>query len=78
MSNSTNSAGGPKRLVSVARSKEGVLGRWRQLWGRAGVENVFEFNRTDEKGELGAQGFFSLTASHSKSTQFVCASLLVG
>ncbi|KAL8286717.1 hypothetical protein RQP46_004245 [Phenoliferia psychrophenolica] len=69
--NGDSNSTGPKRLVHVARSKEGVLGRWRQLWGRAGVEQAVEFEKRDEKGELGAKGFFSLTASHSKSTQFI-------
>ncbi|KAL8286704.1 hypothetical protein RQP46_004232 [Phenoliferia psychrophenolica] len=69
--NDDSNSTGPKRLVHVARSKEGVLGRWRQLWGRAGVEQAVEFERKDGKGELSAKGFFSLTASHSKATQFI-------
>lgn len=69
----TSSTGSARRLVSVSRSAEGVLGRWRQLWGRAGVENAVEFNRKDDVDEMGASGFFSLSASHSKSNQFICA-----
>ena len=61
-----------KRLLSVNKMREGVLGRWKQLWGRAGVENVYEFE--DTAGEFSASGFFSLTASHSKGSQFVCTS----
>ena len=73
-SDDATATGGARRLVGVARSKEGVLGRWRQLWGRAGVENVVEFDHSDDKDELRAEGFFSLTASHSKASQFICAS----
>ena len=60
-----------KRLLSVNKMREGVLGRWRQLWGRAGVEKVYGFEEV--LGEFAAAGFFSLTASHSKGSQFVCA-----
>lgn len=50
-----------------------MLGRWRQLWGRAGVDKVVVFERQEgTEGEFGASGFFSLTASHSKANQFIC------
>ncbi|KAK4690562.1 hypothetical protein P7C70_g9551, partial [Phenoliferia sp. Uapishka_3] len=38
---------------------------------RAGVENAVEFERSDEKGELKAKGFWSMTASHSRGSQFI-------
>ncbi|GAA5949089.1 hypothetical protein JCM21900_004855 [Sporobolomyces salmonicolor] len=66
----------PKRLLAVPQSTEGTLGRWRQLWGRAGAEKVWQINEEEDWGEAGtirAEGFFSLTASHSKASQFICA-----
>lgn len=76
LTDTSESSSAAKRLVSVPRSSEGVLGRWRQLWGRAGVEKVFQYDVTEEEGsgssELRAQGFFSATASHSKTSQFIC------
>ncbi|GAA5920751.1 hypothetical protein JCM1841_004163 [Sporobolomyces salmonicolor] len=64
----------PKRLLAVPKSTEGTLGRWRQLWGRAGAEKVWQINEEEDWGEAGtirAEGFFSLTASHSKASQFI-------
>ncbi|GAA5834182.1 hypothetical protein JCM9279_004239 [Rhodotorula babjevae] len=66
----------PRTLVAVARSTEGVVGRWRQLWGRAGIEKVWEFdeveaNGDEREGRLQATGFFSLSAAHSKAGQHV-------
>ncbi|GAA5913981.1 hypothetical protein JCM8208_007016 [Rhodotorula glutinis] len=65
----------PRTLVAVVRSVEGVLGRWRQLWGRAGIEKVWEFDEVEDveggDGELRAKGFFSLSAAHSKAGQHV-------
>ncbi|ORY75708.1 hypothetical protein BCR35DRAFT_306246 [Leucosporidium creatinivorum] len=57
---------GAKRLVNVARSTEGVL-------GRPGTEKVWEFERQEEQAVKGmsAEGFFSLTAAHSKGSQFL-------
>ncbi|GAA5926595.1 hypothetical protein JCM3775_001061 [Rhodotorula graminis] len=66
----------PRTLVTVARSTEGVVGRWRQLWGRAGVEKVWNFDEVEElreerEGTLRVKGFFSLSAAHSKAGQHV-------
>ncbi|GAA5949571.1 hypothetical protein JCM3765_002708 [Sporobolomyces pararoseus] len=61
----------PKNLLSVSRSVEGVLGRWKQLWGRAGVEQVWEFERKDVEAGINVKGFISESASHSKSNQFI-------
>lgn len=81
----TSGASAPRnRLISVSKSTEGILGRWRQLWGRAGVEKVDVFEEWEGEEDMdvtkedrfGALGFFSLTASHSKSSQFICASPL--
>ena len=60
-------------MIKVVRSTEGILGRWRQLWGRAGTERVWSFDRAEdvEKG-IRAEGFFSFTAAHSKASQFIC------
>lgn len=44
------------------------------MWGRAGVEKVAHVEEMDSSGELGLQGFFSLTASHSKGSQYICES----
>lgn len=52
-----------------------MLGRWRQLWGQAGTEKVWEFERIELQGAaqgMRAQGFVSLTAAHSKGNQFIC------
>lgn len=68
----TSTSPGTGSLVSVHRSKEGVLGRWRQLWGRSGVERVAEFGESDASGTYVASGFFSLTAAHNKSSQYIC------
>ncbi|BGP36756.1 DNA mismatch repair protein [Rhodotorula kratochvilovae] len=67
----------PRTLLAVARSTEGLVGRWRQLWGRAGVEKVWEFDEAeggpngDEAGRIRARGFFSLSAAHTKAGQHV-------
>ncbi|GAA5994097.1 hypothetical protein JCM5350_008092 [Sporobolomyces pararoseus] len=61
----------PKNLLSVSRSVEGVLGRWRQLWGRAGIEQVWEFENNDRDTGITVKGFISESASHSKSNQFI-------
>ncbi|GAA5859668.1 hypothetical protein JCM1840_006400 [Sporobolomyces johnsonii] len=71
---STSASSEPKRLLAVPKSTEGTLGRWRQLWGRAGAEKVWQFDEEEDGGETGtirAEGFFSLTASHSKASQFI-------
>ncbi|GAA6001835.1 hypothetical protein JCM10207_002342 [Rhodosporidiobolus poonsookiae] len=73
---STSAGGEGKTLLQVARTGEGALGRWRQLWGRAGVEKVWEFDETDGgegggEGAVRARGFFSLSAAHSKAGQHV-------
>ncbi|BGP28900.1 DNA mismatch repair protein [Rhodotorula toruloides] len=78
-SSSTTSSGESKTLLSVGRSGEGLLGRWRQLWGRAGVEKVWEFDEAErgiDAGEgaaekLRARGFFSVSAAHTKAGQFI-------
>ncbi|CDR39105.1 RHTO0S04e01398g1_1 [Rhodotorula toruloides] len=78
-SSSAMSSGESKTLLSVGRSGEGVLGRWRQLWGRAGVEKVWEFGEAEKEehvvegvGEkLRARGFFSLSAAHTRAGQFI-------
>ncbi|GAA6047328.1 hypothetical protein JCM3770_001889 [Rhodotorula araucariae] len=67
----------PRTLLSVARSTEGLVGRWRQLWGRAGVEKVWEFDEAEPDAEgdhgkaLHVRGFFSLSAAHTKAGQHV-------
>ncbi|GAA6059081.1 hypothetical protein JCM10212_002052 [Sporobolomyces blumeae] len=71
----------PKTLVSVPRSNEGVLGRWRQLWGRAGTETVWEVDLREQQDDgnaaetietaFRAEGFISVSASHSKSSQYL-------
>lgn len=62
-----------KVLISVGKTREGILGRWRQLWGRAGVEKVAKVSEWEDDSRLfGVDGFFSLTASHSKGSQFIC------
>lgn len=64
-------------LLTVTKMREGVLGRWKQLWGRAGVEKVYEFDESENHGDLegfSASGFFSLTAAHSKASQYICSS----
>ncbi|KAI5476871.1 hypothetical protein MNV49_007105 [Pseudohyphozyma bogoriensis] len=72
LTDTSDESAGAKRLVAVARSKEGVLGRWRQLWGRAGVENVVEIiEKEGGEEEIELEGFFSLTASHSKASQYI-------
>lgn len=59
------------------------MGRWRQLWGRAGVEKVGGFEEWENESissaesRFGVVGFFSLTASHSKSSQFICELLIL-
>ncbi|KAM0756638.1 hypothetical protein T439DRAFT_321333 [Meredithblackwellia eburnea MCA 4105] len=63
--------GDAKRGFGVSKSSEGVLGRWRQLWGRAGVENVVEISHQESGGDVKIEGFFSVTASHSKASQFI-------
>ncbi|KAK4332420.1 DNA mismatch repair protein MLH3 [Rhodotorula toruloides] len=78
-SSSATSSGESKTLLSVGRSGEGLLGRWRQLWGRAGVEKVWEFNEAEQRGhaeegggeKMRARGFFSLSAAHTKAGQFI-------
>ena len=65
----------PKTLVSVRNCSQGVLGRWRQLWGRSGIERVWEFDQQShhkEGGGIEARGFVSLSASHGKRNQFIC------
>lgn len=61
----------------MSRSSEGLLGRWRQLWGRAGSEQVWTFDVREEEQHLTdpairAQGFFSLSANRTKSAQLIC------
>lgn len=71
-----------KKLIQVSRTGDEILGRWKQLWGRAGVEKVAIFEQWEDvevisekgKGKFGVEGFFSLTASHSKASQFICKS----
>ncbi|KDE09621.1 hypothetical protein MVLG_00028 [Microbotryum lychnidis-dioicae p1A1 Lamole] len=66
-----------KTVLNVQKSSTDALwARWKQVWGRAGVEHVHEFHlheRTDQTDLEGwqADGFFSLGASHSKSDQFI-------
>ncbi|GAA5908309.1 uncharacterized protein JCM6883_004342 [Sporobolomyces salmoneus] len=60
-----------KSLLSVSRSVQGVLGRWRQLWGRAGIEQVWEVDKVDEETGMRVKGFVSESASHGKSNQFI-------
>lgn len=81
-SSSATPTGESKALLSVGRSGEGLLGRWRQLWGRAGVEKVWDFDEAEQSDhskehvdeKLRARGFFSLSAAHTKAGQFICAS----
>lgn len=81
LTDTSDQTSGIKRLLVVSRSKEGCLGRWRQLWGRAGVENTVEFEEKEvtngDDVKLSAHGFFSLAASHSKASQFICTSLFL-
>ena len=65
----------PVRLVSAVRLSDGVIGRWRQMWGRAGVEKVAAVEDADREGEMSLSGFFSLTASHSQGSQYICESI---
>ncbi|KAK4055183.1 DNA mismatch repair protein [Microbotryomycetes sp. JL201] len=58
-----------KRILQIASSNDGALGRWKQLWGRNGIEDVRMFDLAD--GTVGAAGFFSKAASPSKQFQFV-------
>ncbi|GAA5887523.1 hypothetical protein JCM6882_001438 [Rhodosporidiobolus microsporus] len=68
------STGEAKTLLHLSRASEGLVGRWKQLWGRAGVEKVWEFDEA-EMGEhssgVRAKGFFSLSAAHSKAGQYI-------
>lgn len=72
----------PRTLLSVGRSSTGLVGRWKQLWGRAGVERIVEFDEVEPAADgkdganMRARGFFSLSAAHSKSGQHVCTLLL--
>ncbi|BGP12776.1 hypothetical protein JCM10213_007290 [Rhodosporidiobolus nylandii] len=59
-----------KKLLQLQRAGEGLLGRWKQLWGRAGVERVWEFE-DEAEGGVKAKGFFSLSAAHSKAGQHI-------
>ncbi|GJN91648.1 hypothetical protein Rhopal_004671-T1 [Rhodotorula paludigena] len=67
----------PRALLSVGRSSTGLVGRWKQLWGCAGVEHVVEFDEVEpaaagkDGARMRARGFFSLSAAHSKSGQHV-------
>lgn len=60
--------------MSASRTQDGLLGRWRQLWGRAGVEQTVSIDETNEEAQVRVRGFFSLTASHSKGSQYICQS----
>ncbi|GAA6022703.1 hypothetical protein JCM11491_003737 [Sporobolomyces phaffii] len=60
----------PKCLVSVSKTAHGALGRWKQLWGRAGVERVSEVDRTGPGG-MRLAGFISHSASPARSNQFI-------
>ncbi|SCZ90175.1 BZ3500_MvSof-1268-A1-R1_Chr1-3g01820 [Microbotryum saponariae] len=72
-----------KTVLNVQKSSTDALwARWKQVWGRAGVEHVHEFHlheRTDQTDLEGwqADGFFSLGASHSKLDQFICTFALL-
>ncbi|GAA5832199.1 hypothetical protein JCM11251_004277 [Rhodosporidiobolus azoricus] len=72
--------GEAKSLLQLNRANEGLIGRWRQIWGRAGVEKAWEFEdfegeveagKRGEGGRVKARGFFSLSAAHSKAGQYI-------
>ncbi|KAK4057695.1 DNA mismatch repair protein [Microbotryomycetes sp. JL221] len=60
--------------IHVASTSDGLLGRWKQLWGRNGIEDVRMFELSDRNTEQEATkavGFFSMSGSHSKQAQYV-------
>lgn len=73
LASSSSATSASKLLISVSRASKGMIGRWRQLWGRAGVEKIQEIEAWEDEGRtFGLVGFLSCTASHSKSSQFIC------
>ncbi|GAA5980265.1 hypothetical protein JCM11641_005523 [Rhodosporidiobolus odoratus] len=68
------SLGEGKTILHLSKATEGVLGRWKQLWGRAGVEKVWEFDEVEEGADMSrvrTSGFISLSAAHSKASQHI-------
>ncbi|KAM0793500.1 hypothetical protein ACM66B_000939 [Microbotryomycetes sp. NB124-2] len=62
----------PKRLLQLAGSSAGILGRWKQLWGRNGIEDVRMFDIAEATTDtIRAEGFFSMAASQTKQFQHV-------
>ncbi|GAA5922993.1 uncharacterized protein JCM15063_003493 [Sporobolomyces koalae] len=57
-------------LFRVQPSTQGSWGRWNQLWGRASIERVWQFDR-QFFDDVKVTGFISFSPSHGRSSQFI-------